>query len=75
MTIKRDEIEVLQVALTGTTKPGKWYVQRGNQYLNKDLEWHSNTSTGGFFFETEDEANIAKQAIQKLKPHDSAPPP
>lgn len=72
---RQNDIEVVQVALTGTTKPGKWYVQRDNQYLNKDLEWYPNTSTGGFFFETEEEANAAKRAIQELEVKIVSPPP
>ena len=71
---KPDDIKVLQVALTGTTKPGKWYIQRGDQYLSMtDHQWYDNTSTGGFFFESEAAANAAK--MKRIEMDQESPPP
>ena len=62
----------------GNNRDDEWYICRGDGnktvYLRNDLTWHSNVMSGGFFWKSQSEANIAAQAAEQ-KDDDSTPPP
>jgi hypothetical protein len=74
--LNNDQIEVCQLRNPGGMGHGKWYVSRGSgrnaKYLRQNGTWHADTSMGGFFWSTLDEAEKAKQTVLE---QESAPPP
>ena len=77
MDNSKHPIKVCQLSFKGATNNGKWYIYRGNRYLRDDGTWHESVALGGFFFESEEEAEavaeIARQAARTGG--NPAPPP